>query len=81
MSICHYRSGTCATYSKQTAYRGKLTGRAAQKKMNQIPVIVGNPAYGEELELDEDGVNPANLIPLVSVILLLSLSQPRRTRM
>ena len=49
--------------------------------MNQIPVIVGNPAYGEELELDEDGVNPANLIPLVSVILLLSLSQPRRTRM
>ena len=25
-----------------------------------------NPAYIEEVELDEDGVNPANMIPLVS---------------
>ena len=34
--------------------------------MNQVPVIVRNPAYVEEVELDEDEVNPANLIPLVS---------------
>ena len=34
--------------------------------MNRVPVIVRNPAYVEEVELDEDEVNPANLIPLVS---------------
>ena len=34
--------------------------------MNQVSVIVLNPAYVEEAELDEDGVNPANLIPFVS---------------
>ena len=34
--------------------------------MNRVSLIVQNPAYIEEVELDEDGVNPANLIPLVS---------------
>ena len=34
--------------------------------MNRVPVIVRNPAYVEEVELDEDEVNPADLIPLVS---------------
>ena len=34
--------------------------------MNRVSVIVRNPAYIEEVELDEDGVNPANMIPLVS---------------
>ena len=34
--------------------------------MNRVPVFVRNPAYIEEVELDEDGVNPANLAPLVS---------------
>ena len=33
--------------------------------MNRVSVIVRNPACIEEVELDEDGVNPANLIPLV----------------
>ena len=34
--------------------------------MNLVSVIVRNPAYIREVELDEDGVNPANLVPLVS---------------
>jgi len=34
--------------------------------MNQVPVIVRNPAYVEEVELDEDEVAPANFTPLVS---------------
>ena len=32
--------------------------------MNRVSIIVQNPAYIEEAELDEDGNNPANLIPL-----------------
>ena len=36
------------------------------KKMNQVPGIVRNPAYVAEVELDEDGVDPADLAPLVS---------------
>ena len=36
--------------------------------MNRVSVIVRNPAYIEEAELDEDGNNPANLIPLVLTI-------------
>ena len=36
------------------------------KKMNQVPVIVRNPAYVAEVELDEDGVDPVDLAPLVS---------------
>ena len=36
------------------------------ENMNLVSVIVRNPVYIEEVELDEDGVNPANLIPLVS---------------
>ena len=34
--------------------------------MNRVLVKVRNPAYIEEVELIEDEVNPANLIPLVS---------------
>ena len=34
--------------------------------MNQVPVIVRNPAYVAEVELDEDGVDPTDLAPLVS---------------
>ena len=34
--------------------------------MNQVPVIVRNPAYVAEVELDEDEVDPADLAPLVS---------------
>ena len=35
--------------------------------MNQVPVIVRNPAYVAEVELDEDGINPTDLAPLVRV--------------
>ena len=34
--------------------------------MNRVPVIVRNPAYIEEVELDEDEVDPADITPLVS---------------
>ena len=34
--------------------------------MNRVSVIVRNPAYIGEVELDEGRVNPANLVPLVS---------------
>ena len=34
--------------------------------MNRVPVIVWNPAYIEKVELDEDEVDTADLIPLVS---------------
>ena len=34
--------------------------------MNQVPVIVRNPAYVAEVELDEDEVDPTDLAPLVS---------------
>ena len=34
--------------------------------MNQVPVIVRNPAYVVEDELDEDGVDSVDLAPLVS---------------
>ena len=34
--------------------------------MNRVPVIVPNPAYIEEVELDEDEVDPADLTPLIS---------------
>ena len=48
--------------------------------MNRVPVIVRNPAYIEEVEPDEDEVDPADISPLVSGDAPLSLSQPRRTR-
>ena len=38
----------------------------SQEEMNQVPMIVCNPAYVAEVELDEDGVDPADLTPLVS---------------
>ena len=34
--------------------------------MNRAPVIVRNPAYIEEVELDEDEVDPADITPLIS---------------
>ena len=34
--------------------------------MNQVPVIVRNPVYVADVELDEDEVDPANLTPPVS---------------
>ena len=34
--------------------------------MNQVPVIIPSPAYIEEVELDEDEVDPADLTPLIS---------------
>ena len=34
--------------------------------MNRVPVIVWNPAYVEEVELDEDEADPADVTPLVS---------------
>ena len=34
--------------------------------MNRVSVFVRTPAYIEEVELDEDGVNPVGLVPLVS---------------
>ena len=37
-----------------------------KKKMNQVPVIVRIPAYVAEVELDADGVDPADLTPLIS---------------
>ena len=48
--------------------------------MNRVPVIVRNPAYIEEVELDGDEVVPANIIPLISGDSPLPLSQPRRMR-
>ncbi|XP_023343779.1 uncharacterized protein LOC111713190 isoform X1 [Eurytemora carolleeae] len=34
--------------------------------MNRVPVIVRNPAHIEEVELDEDEVDPADITPLIS---------------
>ena len=34
--------------------------------MNRVSMIVPNPAYIEEVELDEDEVDPADLTPLIS---------------
>ena len=34
--------------------------------MNRVSVIVPNPAYIKEVELDEDEVDPADLTPLIS---------------
>ena len=34
--------------------------------MNRVSVLVRNPAYIEEVELDEDEVDPADLTPLIS---------------
>ena len=34
--------------------------------MNRVPVIVRNPEYIEEVELDGDGVVPVNIIPYIS---------------
>ena len=34
--------------------------------MNRVPVIVRNPAYVADVELDEDEIDPADLTPLVS---------------
>ena len=34
--------------------------------MDRVSVIVRNPAYIEEVELDEDEVDPADLTPLIS---------------
>ena len=34
--------------------------------MNRVPVIIPNPAYIGEVELDEDEVDPADLTPLIS---------------
>ena len=34
--------------------------------MNRVSVIVRNPAYLREVELNEDGVDPVDLVPLVS---------------
>ena len=37
-----------------------------QEKLNRVPVIVCNPDYIGEVELDEDKVDPADLTPLIS---------------
>ena len=34
--------------------------------MNQVPIIVHNPAQVADVELDEDEVDPADLTPLIS---------------
>ena len=34
--------------------------------MNRVPVIVWNPAYIDEVELDEDEVDPADITPLIT---------------
>jgi len=34
--------------------------------MNRVPVIMRNPAYIEEVELDEEVVDPADITPLIS---------------
>ena len=34
--------------------------------MNHVPVIVSNPVYVADVELDEDEVDPVDLAPLVS---------------
>ena len=34
--------------------------------MNRVPVIGRNPAYIEEVELDENEVDPADITPLIS---------------
>jgi len=34
--------------------------------MNRVSVIVRDPAYIEEVELDEDEIDPADLTPLIS---------------
>jgi len=34
--------------------------------MNRVPVIILNPAYIGEVELDKDEVDPADLTPLIS---------------
>ena len=34
--------------------------------MNRVPVIIPNPANSEEVELNEDEVDPADLTPLIS---------------
>ena len=34
--------------------------------MNRVPVIVRNPAYIEEVELDENEGDPADITPLIS---------------
>ena len=34
--------------------------------MNQVPVMMQNPAYLEEVEPDEDEADPADITPLVS---------------
>ena len=34
--------------------------------MNQVPVIVQNPAYVEELESERDGVDPVDPAPSIS---------------
>jgi len=34
--------------------------------MNRVPVIICNPVYVDEAALDEDGIDPADLAPLVS---------------
>ena len=60
MSVYHYRSGPFTTYSENPLEQ------ATWKKMNQVAVIVRNPAYVAEVELDEDRVDPTDLAPLVS---------------
>ena len=53
-----------------TAHRQHTEGifldELQQEKMNRVPVIVRNPAYIEEVELDEEEVDPADITPLIS---------------
>ena len=45
---------------------GTFLDEQEQEKMNRVSVIVRNPAYLREVELDEDEGNPVDLVPLVS---------------
>jgi len=53
-----------------TAHRQHTEGifldELQQEKMNRVPVIVQNPAYIDEVELDEEEVDPADITPLIS---------------
>jgi len=75
-------NGTIYLKSLVLEWNGTISKKSerAQPLLNPVPVIVRNPAYIEEVELDEEEVDPADILLLSVETLPLSLSQPRRTR-
>ena len=66
-SLLHSTAPGPVLYTAQRQHaEGIFLDELTVGKMNQVPVMMQNSAYVEEVELDEDEVDPADITPLIT---------------